>query len=273
MINSFKNFISRSLKKMGYEIRKRSSKTEPDYSNPKLTFEFDYEPSTDNRPIGDINTFLHDIRKRGLKLNYVFDIGANKSEYSRMVKKIFPDADFLLIDPIEEMEPHLKEFCREFRGSEYILKGIGSRQETLIMTTIGESFEGSTLMLNEIPSFKSANKQREVEVVTLDSIMKNGRARIPELVKIDVQGFELEVLKGSTLLYGKTEMFILEISLFRFNEKTPDIVEILKFMDEKGYEVYDITGFLRRPYDGALAQLDICFVRKDSFLKETIKWK
>ncbi len=43
-------------------------------------------------------------------------------------------------------------------------------------------------------------------------------------------------------------------------------------MFERGYVIYDIPGYLRRPLDGALAQLDICFVKSNSFLRNSIKW-
>lgn len=266
-----KKLVSGTLKKFGYEIR-RSQIPEVNENELKLAFYFDYEAGTQNRPIGDINTFLNDIKQRGYECRYVFDIGSNRTDYSRMIRKVFPDADFLLIDPLEEMESYMKDFCSEFKGSEYIVTGVGSKNEKQILTTSGDSFEGSTMMLKEIPSYRRNNKQREVEVVTVDSIINNRPGKIPDFVKIDVQGFELEVLKGSETLFGATNIFIIEVSLFKFNVLTPDIVEIINFMSERGYTIYDIPGFIRRPYDGALAQLDLCFVKNESLFKDTIKW-
>ncbi len=114
--------------------------------------------------------------------------------------------------------------------------------------------------------------QRKVDVVTIDYLIQKHGLHIPDIVKMDIQGFEFEALKGSETLFGKTEIFIIEVSLFKFNKLTPDFLEIIKFLDSKNYVIYDITGFLRRPYDGALAQIDLCFVKKDSFLRDTNKW-
>lgn len=266
----FKRIVSKIIRRFVYEIH-RINKSELS-NKPKLVFEFDYESSTENRPIGDVNTFLNDICKRGFKCRYVFDIGANKSEYSRMIKKVFPDSDFLLIDPLIEMEVYMKNFCKEFKNSEYIITGVGSKKEKHILTTLGDSLSGSTMMLKELPGLKKANKQREVEVVTIDSIIQKHQKKIPDFVKIDVQGFELEVLKGAETLFGKTELFVIEVSLFKFNELTPEVSEIINFMSERNYVIYDIPGFLRRPYDGALGQLDLCFIKKDSFLKKNNTW-
>ncbi len=270
-INTLKNKISDIFNRFGYEVHKKSAIKVNKEKN-KLILEFDYIPCTQNRPIGEINTFLRDIKDRGFESSYILDIGSNKTEWSRMAKKIFTNADFYLIDPLIEMKGYMEDFCNEFSGSKYIIAGAGSKNDRLILTTYGEFMEGSTFMLKEIPSYRRDNRQREVEVDTIDSLIKKHDLKIPDLVKIDVQGFEFEALKGAECLFGKSELFIIEVSLFKFNEKTPDIVEIIKFMLEKNYVIYDIAGFLRRPYDGALGQLDICFVKKDSFLRNTNQW-
>lgn len=269
-IISIKKILKDISEKLGYEIRK---KKKTDISNPgKLTFEFDYEPSTSNRPIGDINTFLNDIKKRGYNCKYVFDVGANQTDYSRLMKKIFPGANFLMIEPLAEMEEKMRDFCNEFKGSEYVVKGVGAKAGKKVLTLIGDSYSGSTMMVKELEGFKKANLQREVDVVTIDSLVEENKWKFPDFVKIDVQGFELEVLKGAESLFGNTEIFIIEVSLFKFNEYTPGISEIIGFMSERNYVVYDIPGFLRRPYDGALGQLDICFIHAESFLKRSINW-
>jgi hypothetical protein len=43
-------------------------------------------------------------------------------------------------------------------------------------------------------------------------------------------------------------------------------------MGEKGYEIYDITEYLRRPYDGALGQIDIAFAKADGTLRNISRW-
>src|SRR6266436_4167158 len=86
------------------------------------------------------------------------------------------------------------------------------------------------------------------------------KRQIPDLVKLDVQGFELEALKGATQLFGRTEVFIME---------TPVFHEVVQFMADRGYLTYDFPGFLRRPRDGALGQCGVCFVRENSPLRES----
>lgn len=272
MINYLKSIIKKIFKNFGYDIQKWKPVIKSDKTIRKLIQQFDFKPTSQNRPIGDLNTFLNDIKARGFNCNIVLDIGSNIGEWSMSVKKIFPQAIFYLIDPIIEMKEYLEEFCRKQPGSKYFLVGIGSKNEKVFLTTFGETYEGSTMMFGDVPAFKNQNKQREVDVVTIDSLLQNSLIQVPDIVKIDVQGFELEVLKGADCLFGKTELFIIEVSLFKFNDHTPEIAQIIKFMSAENYVIYDIPGYLRRPFDGALAQIDICFVKSDSFLKGTIDW-
>jgi hypothetical protein len=91
-------------------------------------------------------------------------------------------------------------------------------------------------------------------------------------VKLDIQGFELEALSGAQTTFGRTEVFILETSLFGFLPGQPVTREVISFMFDRGYELYDITDYLRRPYDGALAQVDLAFVKADGRFRTETKW-
>lgn len=79
-----------------------------------------------------------------------------------------------------------------------------------------------------------------------------GKMPVPEFVKMDVQGFEIEALKAATKLLGQTEFFILESSLFKFSQPVPIMSVLFSFMIPQGYEIYDFADYLRRPYDCAL---------------------
>ena len=97
-----------------------------------------------------------------------------------------------------------------------------------------------------------------VDVERIDSFLCPGDA--PTFVKLDVEGFELEALRGAGTLFGRTELFVVEVAMYRFIER-PVFHEVVAFMAERGYLVYDIAGFIRRPYDGAVGLMDLCFAR------------
>ena len=108
-------------------------------------------------------------------------------------------------------------------------------------------------------------EKRRVPIITIDSLYQDGD-ELPQLAKLDIQGYELQALAGATKLFGRTECFILEVSLFEAIEGIPQFAEVVEFMNKRGYKVYDIAGHLRRPLDNALAQIDMAFVRKTGIL-------
>ncbi len=97
-----------------------------------------------------------------------------------------------------------------------------------------------------------------VPIVTLDELLTREGYASPELVKLDIQGFELEALRGAGGSVRSAEMFIMEVSLFEFLPDSPLLAEVVAFMDERNFVVYDVAGFARRELDGALGQLDLC---------------
>ena len=225
-----------------------------------------------NRPIGDFNLLFKELRRKGLICNFILDVGAHSSEWIRTAMKAYPEATVYLIEPLEEMEDKLKQFCRDFPKSKYFLNGAGAKEENLLLTLSGV-LEGANFLENKSNHLRSVNKQREVKIITIDSLIEKKEIEIPDMVKLDIQGFELEALKGASLLFGKTEVFILEVSFFEFIKGTPIFSDVIRFMSDRGYEAYDFPSFLRRPFDNALGQIDICFVKRNGYLRSSDDWQ
>jgi hypothetical protein len=114
--------------------------------------------------------------------------------------------------------------------------------------------------------------QREVPVETVDSLLAAGRIPRPDLVKLDVQGYELEVLAGGTALFRAPCVFVVEVSLFEFMPRCPLAHDVVVYFAERGYRVFDVAGLLRRPFQEDLGQMDLVFVPRDSPLAAESRW-
>jgi len=224
-----------------------------------------------HKPLYDFRLLLHDLKQRGLKVNYFLDVGAHNGDWSRMAIKKFPGSTAYLIEPLSEMEDYLKQFCKKYQGSKFFLCAAGA-EETKKYLTVGDILEGSNLLQEKNDNLVKSNIQRYIDIRTIDSFVDKNEICIPELVKLDVQGYEIEALKGASRLFGKTEVFILEVSLFEYIKGMPIFSDVINFMSNKGYEVFDFPGFSRRPFDNALGQIDVCFVKKDSKLRSSNAW-
>jgi len=112
-----------------------------------------------------------------------------------------------------------------------------------------------------------------VPIKRFDSVFQDADLVSPCLVKIDVQGAELAVLRGMGALIRNVDLFIVEVSSIVTLEGAAPMFETIDYMRQNGFTIYDICGLGRRPLDNALAQLDLVFCKNDSKLLEDRRWR
>lgn len=83
------------------------------------------------------------------------------------------------------------------------------------------------------------------------------------MIKIDVQGAELDVLQGGINILNDIEYIILETVMFQVFSNGSKCYDIIKFMKEQGFVVYEIFDPIYRPLDGAMSQLILPLLRKE----------
>jgi FkbM family methyltransferase len=223
------------------------------------------------RPIGVMSTFIADLRERGLRCNVVLDVGANRGDWTRTAREVFPEARYVLIEPQHEMASYLDALCASESKCRWFEVGAGATAGELTLT-IWDDLVGSSFLTPAAGGGADDRPQRVVPIVTIDELLAREGYAAPELVKLDIQGFELEALRGAPGVFDVAEVFILEVSLMEFLPETPVLSEVVSFMDERGFVVYDVAGYARRPLDGALGQLDLCFARRDGMLRRSTEW-
>jgi FkbM family methyltransferase len=254
-----KQLVQNILGKFGYALRRTSTLQ-------------GHAPGSATRPIGEINLFLEDMRARGFSPRGIIDVGANQGDWTRLVLSIFPNTPVLMIEPQEEMEVLLSALTKTVPNCHLVKAGAGRKQGELVQT-IWEDFQGSSFLPTQDADLTKAGKQRKTPIITIDNLLAQDYPQfIPDLVKLDIQGFELEALSGAETLFGKTQLFILEASLFQFLPNQPIVREVISFMSDRGYELYDIPGRCRRPYDGALGQVDLAFAQAKGLFRQVASW-
>lgn len=231
-------------------------------------------PGSHYRPVGRMDYFLEDLKARGFNCNHILDVGAHRGHWSSMAVKTFPNARITLIEPQVEMEAGLAAFCATHKNCSYVLAGAGPEPGNSALT-IWDDLAGSSFLPIEKDELLNRGKQRKVKMITIDQLIGSGEIQRPDLIKLDIQGYELEALNGASQTFGHTEVYILEASLFPFSDLPglPVLEDTIRYMSERNYALYDFAGFNRRPLDGALGQCDVCFVKKDGFLRRENEWR
>jgi len=254
-----KDFVQKLLAKTGYTVRRIGTLQ-------------GLPVGSSARPIGVLEFFLEDLRARGFMPRGIIDVGAHRGDWTRLALSIFPGVPAILIEPQDEMDEPLGALIEATQNCRRIKAGAG-REPGELVQTIWEDYAGSSFLPPADSALAAQGRQRRTPIVTLDQVLAEAGAPFePDLVKLDIQGFELEALAGGESLFGRVEVFIIETSLIQFYPNNPTMDEVIAFMRQRDYVVYDLPGFGRRPSDGALGQVDVAFVKKNGRFRLSTQW-
>jgi len=204
----------------------------------------------------------------GMKIETVFDVGV--ADGTPELYESFPKARFILVEPLEEFDHSIKEIAKTYNttliqaaASDFCGRGkIFINQKSLHGTSLLENNDAKEQII----------ETRDIELITLDAIQKEFDPPGPFLIKADVQGTEINVINGAKTLLNQTEMIILETSLYEFMDGGPIFHDVIFSMKDLGFVVYDFIGGSIRPYDGALGQIDIAFVKENGYLRNSNRY-
>jgi FkbM family methyltransferase len=208
------------------------------------------------------------IKNSGFQPTLIIDIGANHGTWSRVWKARFPETMFVLVEPQGWLKPSFIDLLDD--KTVFLPVGAGKENGMVKFTINSERDDSSTFALSSNEAESRGFKQIDVEIRTLNSIITEFGNRIPEIVKIDAEGIDLDVMEGASYLIGKTEMFLLEASFnSAFNQTELNIV--VNYMNEKGYRAFEITDINRPFSNNVLWLVEIAFVRRGGFF-DNLEW-
>jgi FkbM family methyltransferase len=196
---------------------------------------------------------------RAFRPGGIIDIGANVGDWSRRASRIF-DCPIHMIEAQPALEPSL-----EATGFPYTLTLLGAEFRAEVPFHI--SGTGSSVM-EEVTGLSEGHISLPMQ--RLDDLALGLSS--PLLIKLDVQGYELEVLSGAPETLKRTEVLLVEVSLLEYNKGQPLMHEVIAWLAQRDFLPFDICGGLRRSSDNALFQTDMIFVRRDSELRAKRKF-
>lgn len=208
---------------------------------------------------------LTTARRLGFCPRTVIDVGAARGTWSLETSGVWPDAAYLLVDPLVENGSSLAIAATSLKHATWRAVAVGAAEGTVTIN-VHRDLDGSSLYEERERSI--VGETRDVAMVTVDSLVADAGAVPPFLLKADVQGAELEVIRGAAATLQDADMVILEVLLFDFFQgKAPQFADVMAEMVQRGFVPWDVFGLGYRPYDGALSQADVAFVKDDGVFR------
>ncbi|MBP6688255.1 MAG: FkbM family methyltransferase, partial [Lacibacter sp.] len=185
---------------------------------------------------------LQNIKLLGFTPSFVVDIGAYEGYWTRDFLEVYPDTKILMLEAQSAKEEKLKMVCSDFRNTQYHI--------ALLSPEDGKEFSFIESETASHITEEGVEAAKKLKGEALDQILQRKQLPFPDFLKLDVQGFELEVLKGGSNSLAHAQFCLLEVSLLDL-DGTPMMLEVMNYMDSKGFQAYDICQFMRRPLDKA----------------------
>lgn len=186
----------------------------------------------------------------------ILDIGANIGQFLTLAKSIYPDSYIFSIEASPECEPYLKELTNNY----YIGLLAKDNKEYNFYSRKNTGIGTGNSIYRELTQFYSDENLNIIKQkgIYLDDLFEPDS--VFDLIKIDTQGSELDIITGGLNLCKKSKAILLEVSILKYNEGAPLYDEVIKFMNDIGFEK---TLILDESYNNGTHQQDILFLNKN----------
>lgn len=239
-----RSIVSAPLEKMGYEIRK--SGPVPGVKEELLSI------------------FYQNLKALGFEPRHIVDVGANRGTWTREALKYFPDASYTLLEPQHWLRNSMDDLLKRHPKVGFHAFGAGANEGQFPFTLVDRE-DSRSFRYTGAEAAAAKFEQISLPVVSLNRFLPPLGLPAPDMIKIDAEGMDIEVLKGASDFFGKTEIWLVEVGIVNKEFKN-SIIHMMNYMDVHGYTLFDITD-LNRPLDPAVLWLaELVFVRRNGFI-------
>lgn len=197
------------------------------------------------------------FRIPALQIRMIFDVGANVGQSSLEFRRRFPSAEILSFEPV----PSTFEQLRKNLGSAANIRAFpiafGADQGQAHVVIQKKSVNNSLRQTVAEP-VPSGAAFETVEIDTLDAFCARERIAQIDFLKIDTEGWDLEVLRGGNVLLSEHRVMCLqaEVGMNPFNHKHVPLHEIQEHLESRGYVLFGLYD--QTPEWNGAARLQFC---------------
>lgn len=237
------------INKFGYTLNKVNANTTPLDTNSKDYLLFN---------------FYNTLKKMGFTPKHIVDVGANHGTWTRQALSHFPEANYTLLEPQYWLKDSFQDILDTNSRVQFYPVGAGEKKGSFQFTIVDRD-DSCSFRYSPEEAKEAGFEQIEIPVVTLNDLLSNSVLPVPDIIKIDAEGLDIEVLRGASDFFGKTEIFMVEAGVVNklFDNS---LLKLINFMNENNYRLFEITD-INRPFQlQVLWLVELVFVKKNGFI-------
>lgn len=198
-------------------------------------------------------------------IHTIIDIGANVGEFTIIFAELFPDATVFAFEPLPNCYRQLQERTKNRNNIHCYNVGLGNEDGSM---EIHESDWHPASSFREMDSLhkmnyphSSGSKDLTVNIKRLDDVLEGEKLVDNIFIKMDVQGFEDEVIKGGNKIFSKAKVIIVEVSFEQLYKGEPLFHGLYSLLEPLGFK---FAGNLKQSVnkkDGRFLQADCIFIK------------
>ena len=199
----------------------------------------------------------------------ILDVGANRGDTVAEFREHFGRPSIIAFEPFEECYQALKERFREAGGVRLEQVALGATRETRPLHVYSGNNMNSLLPMDD----QSGNVLRqhfsdtgtvEVKVETLDDFCRDNQVGRVDILKVDTQGFDLQVLKGAEglLRTRRIQIVLLEVNFIPMYQSQARFSEIHEYLSAHGYRFVDF--YTQVYHQNYTAWCDACYIAAET---------
>lgn len=201
------------------------------------------------------------LRRHGLRPATVLDAGANAGQFARAMAETFPEVH---VHSFEALPDVAARFRRHLNGHPRVRlteSAVGSHDGTLRFYRHAYDLASSALPATPERAEEAAEEALDVPVARLDTLLADELLPRPVLLKLDLQGFEREALRGAPETLARTDHVLLEVAFRSSYVGEASFDELHALLGAAGFAFRAPVDVLRE--DGVITQMDALFERAD----------
>jgi FkbM family methyltransferase len=212
---------------------------------------------------------LSRLKILGYTPSAILDIGAFVGNWTQCMLKIYPTSDYYLFEANDQ-----EKLDSYSNNHVHVYKNIILNEKVEEVDWYQTSYTGDSFCKENTSHYRDIKPVKRT-TIDLNSFLEKEKINLVNediFLKIDCQGAEIPILKGSTNILPFTTFILIEIPFFGcYNSNTANFLEHIRYMDSIGFIPYDITSIL---YVNDFAmQLDMLFIKKGHRLTNIVQEK